>query len=69
MHFVHLYFLPEHFTQRAVQEFDREPRELTLADCTYFEDAQSRACVSHSPMKTGRTPMAGCEPMKPHIRC
>jgi AraC family transcriptional regulator len=39
MHFMHLYFLPEHFTQRAVQELDREPRELTLADRTYFEDA------------------------------
>jgi len=38
MHFMHLYFLPEHFTQRAVQELDREPRELTLADRTYFED-------------------------------
>ncbi|MGE8487596.1 MAG: AraC family transcriptional regulator, partial [Paraburkholderia nemoris] len=40
MHFMHLYFLPEHFTQRAVQELDREPRELTLADRTYFEDAR-----------------------------
>jgi AraC family transcriptional regulator len=39
MHFMHLYFLPEHFTRRAVQELDREPRELTLADRTYFEDA------------------------------
>ncbi|MGH8779476.1 helix-turn-helix domain-containing protein [Paraburkholderia sp.] len=38
MHFMHLYFLPEHFTRRAVQELDREPRELTLADRTYFED-------------------------------
>lgn len=40
MHFMHLYFLPEHFTQRAVQELDLEPRELTLADRTYFEDAR-----------------------------
>jgi AraC family transcriptional regulator len=40
MHFMHLYFLPEHFTRRAVQELDREPRELTLADRTYFEDAR-----------------------------
>ncbi|MEQ5844154.1 AraC family transcriptional regulator [Paraburkholderia acidicola] len=40
MHFIHLYFLPEHFTQRAVQELDREPREMTLADRTYFEDAR-----------------------------
>ncbi|AOY93755.1 AraC family transcriptional regulator [Cupriavidus sp. USMAA2-4] len=40
MHFLHLYFLPEHFTRRAVQELDREPRELTLADRTYFEDAR-----------------------------
>ncbi|MFC5431230.1 helix-turn-helix domain-containing protein [Paraburkholderia denitrificans] len=38
MHFMHLYFLPEHFTQRAVSELDLEPRELTLADRTYFED-------------------------------
>jgi len=37
MHFMHLYFLPEHFTRRAVVELDREPRELTLADRTYFE--------------------------------
>lgn len=34
---LHLYFLPEHFTRRAVLELDREPRELTLADRTYFE--------------------------------
>jgi AraC family transcriptional regulator len=40
MHFMHLYFLPEHFTQRAIRELDREPRELTLADRTYFEDEQ-----------------------------
>jgi AraC family transcriptional regulator len=38
MHFMHLYFLPEHFTRRAVRELDQEPRELTLADRTYFED-------------------------------
>lgn len=38
MHFMHLYFLPGHFTRRAVLELDREPRELTLADRTYFED-------------------------------
>ncbi|KAF1029555.1 MAG: Arabinose operon regulatory protein [Burkholderia plantarii] len=38
MHFMHLYFLPEHFTHRAIRELDREPRELTLADRTYFED-------------------------------
>jgi len=37
MHFLHIYFLPEHFTRRAVVELDREPRELTLADRTYFE--------------------------------
>lgn len=40
MHFVHLYFLPEHFTQRAIRELDREPRELKLADPTYFEEAR-----------------------------
>jgi AraC family transcriptional regulator len=45
MHFMHLYFLPEHFTQRAVRELDREPREVTLADRTYFEDARiASAC-------------------------
>lgn len=38
MHFMHLYFLPEHFTRSAVRELDQEPRELTLADRTYFED-------------------------------
>ncbi|ALK34894.1 helix-turn-helix domain-containing protein [Burkholderia plantarii] len=38
MHFMHLYFLPEHFSRRAVRELDREPRELGLADRTYFED-------------------------------
>lgn len=43
MHFLHLYFLPEHFTRRAVHELDREPRELTLADRTYFEDAHMAA--------------------------
>jgi AraC family transcriptional regulator len=32
--------LPEHFTERAVRELDREPREITLADRTYFEDAR-----------------------------
>ncbi|HEX5343643.1 MAG TPA: AraC family transcriptional regulator, partial [Duganella sp.] len=37
MHFLHIYFLPQHFTRRAVVELDREPRELTLADRTYFE--------------------------------
>nr|WP_260986122.1 AraC family transcriptional regulator [Bordetella genomosp. 13] len=52
MHFMHLYFLPGHFTRRAVVELDREPRELTLADRTYFEDGQlaelcrSLACFS-----------------------
>jgi len=47
MHFMHLYFLPEHFTRRAVQELDREPRELTLADRTYFEDPHlSTLCQS-----------------------
>jgi AraC family transcriptional regulator len=34
---LHVYFMPQHFTQRAVMELDREPRELTLADRTYFE--------------------------------
>jgi len=38
MHFLHLYFLPDHFTRRAVRELDMEPRELTLADRTYFQD-------------------------------
>ena len=34
---LHVYFMPEHFTRRAIIELDREPRELTLADRTYFE--------------------------------
>lgn len=34
---LHIYFMPEHFARRAVVELDREPRELTLADRTYFE--------------------------------
>jgi AraC family transcriptional regulator len=37
LRFLHIYFLPEHFTRRAVVELDREPRTLTLADRTYFE--------------------------------
>jgi len=37
LRFLHIYFLPEHFTRRAVVELDREPRALTLADRTYFE--------------------------------
>ena len=40
LRFLHVYFLPEHFTRRAVLELDREPRELTLADRTYFEHAR-----------------------------
>lgn len=35
---LHIYFMPEHFTRRAVLELDREPRSLTLADRTYFEN-------------------------------
>jgi AraC family transcriptional regulator len=35
---LHIYFMPEHFTRRAVLELDREPRELTLADRTFFEN-------------------------------
>jgi AraC family transcriptional regulator len=35
---LHIYFMPEHFTRRAVVELDREPREITLADRTYFEN-------------------------------
>jgi len=37
---LHVYFMPEHFTQRAVAELDREPRELTLQDKTYFENGR-----------------------------
>lgn len=37
LRFLHVYFLPQHFTRRAVLELDREPREITLADRTYFE--------------------------------
>lgn len=45
LRFLHLYFLPRHFTRRAVLELDREPRDLTLADRTYFVQAQlARLC-------------------------
>lgn len=40
---LHVYFMPEHFARRAVLELDREPRELTLADRTYFEHPQLAA--------------------------
>jgi AraC family transcriptional regulator len=44
---VHLYFMPEHLTRRAVVELDREPRELMLQDRTYFDDPQlARLCES-----------------------
>jgi len=44
---LHVYFMPEHFTRRAVVELDREPREITLADRTYFESpALLRLCQS-----------------------
>ena len=47
LRFLHIYFLPEHFTRRAVVELDREPRALTLADRTYFEhDAIGQLCSS-----------------------
>lgn len=47
MRFMHIYFLPNHFTRRAVVELDREPRELTLADRTYFEDPEmARQCLA-----------------------
>ena len=47
LRFLHVYFLPEHFTRRAVLELDREPREMTLADRTYFEHAQiAQMCAS-----------------------
>jgi AraC family transcriptional regulator len=55
LRFLHVYFLPEHFTRRAVLELDREPRELTLADRTYFEHAQiARLCTALE-----RTPWQG----------
>jgi AraC family transcriptional regulator len=34
---LHVYFMPEHFARRAVVELDREPRELTLTDRSFFE--------------------------------
>ena len=44
---VHLYFMPAHFTRRAVVELDREPRELMLQDRTYFDDPRlARLCES-----------------------
>lgn len=38
VHILHIYFMPAHFTRRAITELDREPRELTLADRTFFEN-------------------------------
>lgn len=35
---MHIYFMPEQFTRRAVLELDREPRELMLQDRTYFDN-------------------------------
>ena len=40
---LHVYFMPEHFTRRAVVELDREPRELTLNDRSFFEHARLTA--------------------------
>jgi AraC family transcriptional regulator len=51
LRFLHLYFLPHHFTRRAVLELDREPRELTLADRTYFAHAQlAHSCAALATM-------------------
>jgi AraC family transcriptional regulator len=47
LRFLHVYFLPQHFTRRAVIELDREPRELTLDDRTYFQHEQiARLCAT-----------------------
>jgi AraC family transcriptional regulator len=44
---LHVYFMPAHFTRRAVVELDREPREITLADRTYFENPRLlQLCLS-----------------------
>lgn len=44
---MHIYFMPEHLTRRAVLELDREPRELMLQDRTYFDNpALARLCES-----------------------
>uniref|UniRef100_UPI00403FABDE helix-turn-helix domain-containing protein n=1 Tax=Massilia sp. METH4 TaxID=3123041 RepID=UPI00403FABDE len=44
---MHIYFMPEHFTRRAVIELDREPRELMLQDRTYFDNPElARLCES-----------------------
>lgn len=51
LRFLHVYFLPQHFTRRAVLELDREPREVTLADRTYFEHLRlAQLCASLSSM-------------------
>lgn len=57
LRFLHVYFLPQHFTRRAVLELDREPRELTLADRTYFEHAPiAQLCAALE-----RMPWAGAD--------
>ena len=44
---MHIYFMPEQFTRRAVLELDREPRELMLHDRTYFDNGElARTCES-----------------------
>ncbi len=57
LRFLHVYFLPAHFTRRAVIELDREPRELTLADRTYFEHAQ----IAHLCTTLERMPWQGAD--------
>ncbi|GGY45387.1 AraC family transcriptional regulator [Pseudoduganella albidiflava] len=44
---MHIYFMPDQFTRRAVLELDREPRELMLQDRTYFDNpALAHLCQS-----------------------
>ncbi|MBB3220388.1 AraC family transcriptional regulator [Pseudoduganella umbonata] len=44
---MHIYFMPDQLTRRAVLELDREPRELMLQDRTYFDNpALARLCTS-----------------------
>lgn len=58
LRFLHLYFLPEHFTRRAVLELDREPRELTLADRTYFEHSEIAHLCNHLATESWQGPDA-----------
>lgn len=45
IHFLHLYFTPQHLAHQIVALFDCEPRGIALADRTYMDDPRlTQAC-------------------------